>query len=67
MKRDYYEILSVQKTASESEIKKSFRKLAQTCHPDKNQGDPKSEEAFKELNEASLIKLSKFPKFRNVN
>ena len=52
MKRDYYEILSVQKTASESEIKKSFRKLAQTCHPDKNQGDPKSEEAFKELNEA---------------
>ena len=52
MKRDYYEILNVQRNASEREIKKSFRKLAKTCHPDKNQGDPKSEEAFKELNEA---------------
>jgi molecular chaperone DnaJ len=52
MKRDYYEVLNVQRNAPESEIKKSFRKLAQTCHPDKNQGDPDSEEAFKELNEA---------------
>jgi len=52
MKRDYYEILNVQRNASSNEIKKSFRKLAQTCHPDKNQGDPKSEEQFKELNEA---------------
>ncbi|MGA1049876.1 MAG: molecular chaperone DnaJ [Minisyncoccia bacterium] len=49
MARDYYEILGVSKDASESEIKKSYRKLAHTYHPDKKGGD---EAKFKEVNEA---------------
>lgn len=51
-KRDYYEILGVPKTASDDEIKKSFRKLAVKYHPDKNPGDKESEAKFKEANEA---------------
>ncbi len=51
-KRDYYEILGVQKNASESEIKKSYRKLAKKYHPDTNPGDKKSEQIFKEITEA---------------
>lgn len=51
-KRDYYEILSVHKNASEIEIKKAFRKLAIQHHPDKNQGDKEAEEKFKEATEA---------------
>jgi molecular chaperone DnaJ len=51
-KRDYYEILGVNRNASESELKKSYRQLALKFHPDKNQGDPAAEEKFKEAAEA---------------
>ncbi len=51
-KRDYYEILSVERTASDDEIKRSYRKLAVKYHPDKNPDDPHAEEKFKELGEA---------------
>ena len=51
-KRDYYEILSIERTASIDEIKKAYRKLAVKYHPDKNPGDPEAEERFKEAAEA---------------
>jgi molecular chaperone DnaJ len=51
-KRDYYEILSVTRSASGEEIKRSYRKLAVKYHPDKNPDDPHAEEKFKELGEA---------------
>jgi molecular chaperone DnaJ len=51
-KRDYYEILGVEKRASEEEVKKAYRKLAIKYHPDKNQGDKEAEEKFKEAAEA---------------
>ena len=51
-KRDYYEVLGVDRSASGDEIKKSFRKLAMKYHPDRNPGDAKAEQAFKEVNEA---------------
>ncbi|MCZ2283390.1 MAG: molecular chaperone DnaJ [Bacteroidales bacterium] len=51
-KRDYYEILEVQRNASEAEIKKAYRKMALKYHPDKNQGDKGAEEKFKEAAEA---------------
>lgn len=51
-KKDYYSLLEVSRSASADEIKKSFRKLAMKYHPDKNPGDKKSEEKFKEITEA---------------
>lgn len=51
-KRDYYEVLGVSKGASADEIKKAYRKMAIKYHPDKNPGDKKSEENFKEAAEA---------------
>ena len=54
-KRDYYEVLGLQKGASEADIKKAFRKMALKYHPDKNPGDKTAEEKFKEVNEAYSI------------
>lgn len=51
-KRDYYEVLEIQKTASKEEVKKAYRKVALKHHPDRNQGDKASEEKFKEAAEA---------------
>jgi curved DNA-binding protein len=50
--KDYYKILGVDKSASEKDIKKAFRRLARQHHPDVNPGDPGAEDRFKEINEA---------------
>ena len=54
-KRDYYEVLGVSKTASDSEIKSAYRKLAKKYHPDMNPGDKEAEAKFKEASEAYAI------------
>lgn len=54
-KRDYYEVLGVQKNSSKDDIKKAYRKLAVQYHPDKNPGDKQAEEKFKEATEAYEI------------
>lgn len=53
--RDYYEVLGVARAASQQEIKRAYRKLAVQYHPDKNPGDQKAEEAFKEAAEAYSV------------
>ena len=53
--KDYYEVLGLQKGASEDEIKRAFRKLAIKYHPDKNQGNAEAEAKFKEINEAYQV------------
>lgn len=54
-KRDYYEVLGLQKGATEEEIKKAYKKLARKYHPDMNPGDKTAEEKFKEINEANEV------------
>lgn len=53
--KDYYKVLGVKKDASQDDIKKAYRKLAVKHHPDKNPGDKKAEEKFKEINEANEV------------
>ena len=55
MKRDFYEVLGVTRTATEQEIKSSYRKLAMQHHPDRNPGSSEAEEKFKEITEAYAI------------
>jgi len=54
-KRDYYEVLGVSRSATDQELKTSYRRLAHQYHPDKNQSDPEAEEKFKEAAEAYAV------------
>ena len=49
---DFYKVLSVSETASQDEIKKSYRKMSLLYHPDKNPGNNEAEEKFKKINDA---------------
>ncbi|MFM2151672.1 MAG: Molecular chaperone DnaJ, partial [Pseudomonadota bacterium] len=51
-KRDYYEVLGVERSATEQQLKSAYRKLAMELHPDRNPGDKAAEEKFKEVGEA---------------
>ena len=51
-KRDYYEVLGVNRDVSEGDLKKAYRRIAMKLHPDRNPDDAKAEEQFKEANEA---------------
>ena len=57
-KRDYYEILGVDKGADEKTMKSAFRKKAMGCHPDRHPDDPEAEARFKELNAVSYTHLT---------
>ncbi|MBI1845862.1 MAG: DnaJ domain-containing protein, partial [Candidatus Rokubacteria bacterium] len=52
MPRDYYEVLGVGRAAGDAELKRAYRQLAMQYHPDRNPGDKRAEERFKELSEA---------------
>src|SRR6185436_9208623 len=54
-KRDYYEVLGVERNANVDDIKKAFRKLALESHPDRNPDNPEAEARFKELSEAYAV------------
>lgn len=53
--KDYYKILGIEKRTSQDDIKKAYRKLAVKYHPDKNPGNKKAEEKFKDINEANEV------------
>jgi len=55
LNKDFYALLGVSKNASDSEIKKAYRKLAKALHPDRNEGDTKKELRFKEVGEAYSV------------
>ena len=55
-KRDYYEVLGVNKSASEDEIKKAYKKMARKYHPDLNPDNKEAEEKFKEVNSAIALR-----------
>ena len=65
-KRDYYEVLGVDKNADEQAIKKAYRKLAMKYHPDRNPDNKEAEEKFKEVNEAYEV-LSDATKRQNYD
>ena len=58
LKRDYYEVLGVNKNADAATIKKAYRKLAKKYHPDSNEGNASAAEHFKEVNEAYDVRRS---------
>jgi molecular chaperone DnaJ len=71
MKKDYYEVLGISRDASETAIKKAYRKLALKYHPDKNQGNPEAEKHFKEASEAYEVlsnpqKKAQYDRFGHV-
>src|ERR1700743_125578 len=55
MKMDYYEVLGVERTADDGELKTAYRKLAMQFHPDRNPNNPEAEEKFKECSEAYQV------------
>lgn len=63
-KRDYYEVLGVSRDATDEQIKKAYRQLAFKYHPDKNQGDKQSKEAFQEVQEAYQVLSDKNTRVR---
>ena len=72
MRKDCYEVLGVARTATDDEIKKAYRKLALTYHPDRNRGDAEAEEKFKEINLAYEVlgdpeKRASFDRFGTVD
>jgi molecular chaperone DnaJ len=71
-KRDYYDVLGVERGANEQEIKSAYRRLAHQYHPDKNQGNHDAEERFKEVSEAYAVlsdgeKRARYDRFGHVN